>query len=233
MRLKIAAVDDEKEAREALARMTEAWGTERGHACETASFPTAEAFLFAYDGDESFDLLFLDVEMPGMDGLGLAKALRERKCRAEMVFVTSHAEFASEGYEVDALHYLVKPVKREKLFAVLDKAAERLAAPKRSILVSLDGETRRIPEEEILYAEARLHTVELVTEKGRFELREPFQSFAARLSDDFFQTHRSYIVSLRHVETIAKSGATLSDGASVPVAKSRYEDFLRAFIERN
>ena len=232
MPLKIAVVDDEREALSLLSGEVREWICSGGKPGKTEGFPSAAAFLFAYDADESFDILLLDVEMPGMDGLALAKKLRDRGCPAEMIFVTSHAELASEGYEVDALHYLVKPVKREKLFAVLNKAAERLAGEPKSILIASEEGTARLREDEILYLEARLHEVKIVTKKGSVEVREPFRELLSRLSEDFYQTHRSYAVSLRATEKIVGDEVYLADGSRVPVARTRKAGLIAAFIER-
>ena len=105
-------------------------------ACAVTCFPSAEAFRFA--GDTDWDILLLDVEMPGMSGIDLAKRLRGAGCRAEIIFITSHFECMAEGYEVDALHYLVKPVPAEKLRAVLDRAAARLAVEPPSVVIACE-----------------------------------------------------------------------------------------------
>ncbi len=232
MKLKIAVLDDEKEALSSLLRAVGDWMKDRKASGGAEGYPSAKSFLFAYDGEEDLDILLMDVEMPGTDGLTLAKDLREKGCRAEMIFVTSHAELASEGYEVDALHYLVKPVKREKLFQVLDKAASRLALEPKTVLISTDEGTARLREDEILYLEARLHEVKIVTKKGDLQVREPFRELLSRLSEDFCQTHRSYAVSLCAIEKILRDEAYLSDGSRVPVSRTRYGELMRAFIER-
>ena len=115
----IADCDDEAEQAERLRSIAEAWAEKCGVTCRTDCFPSAEALLFAYADDAGFDILLLDVEMKEMSGIRLAKRLRADGCRAEIAFITSHFEFVTEGYEVDALHYLVKPVAAEKLCEVL------------------------------------------------------------------------------------------------------------------
>ena len=103
----IAVCDDEAEQAERLRSIAEAWAEKCGVTCRTDCFPSAEALLFAYADDAGFDILLLDVEMKEMSGIRLAKRLRADGCRGEIVFITSHFEFVTEGYEVDALHYLV------------------------------------------------------------------------------------------------------------------------------
>ena len=115
----IAVCDDEAEQAERLRSIAEAWAEKCGVTCRTDCFPSAEALLFAYADDAGFDILLLDVEMKEMSGIRLAKRLRADGCKAEIAFITSHFEFVTEGYEVDALHYLLKSVAAEKLCEVL------------------------------------------------------------------------------------------------------------------
>lgn len=123
MTYRIAICDDEPEQAEALKSIVSEWARKNQNSCRTELFPSAEAFWFACGDDSAYDILLLDVEMKGMSGIDLARRVRAEGSRAEIVFITSHFEFVSEGYEVDALHYLMKPVAKEKLFAVLSRAA--------------------------------------------------------------------------------------------------------------
>ena len=230
--MRIAILDDAAADAEELRRMTDGWAEKRGGRTEIAVFPSAEAFLFDYAENHAVDLLLLDVEMTGEDGITLAKRLRREGCSAEIVFVTSHFELAGEGYEVDALHYLVKPVSREKLYAVLTKAAERLTAAPASVVISSEGETVRLTERELLYAEAFLHDLVLHTEERDYRIKEPLGDFAGRLSEDFFRIHRSVLVNLRRIVKITRTDVTLDSGDVLPVARGKYDAVNRAFIER-
>ena len=228
----VAVCDDEVRAAEMLRDSVAAWGQESGRACKIDVFPSAEALWFAYEGG-SYDILLLDVEMGGISGLELARRLRASGSRAEIVFITSHYEFSGEGYEVDALHYLVKPVTREKLFQVLEKAAGRLAAEPPSVIISFAGGTVKLYERDILYVESFRHDIVIHTHDGEYRLKENISSFAERLSAAFYRVHRSYLVSLSAVVRIERSGVTLKDGTEIPLARGKYDDVNRAFIEQN
>ena len=230
--MRIAVIDDRPADRETIAALVSRWAKDRDTAVTTVPFPSAEAFLFAYSEDKDFDILLLDIEMSGEDGISLAKRLRQEGCAAEIVFVTSHFELAGEGYEVDALHYLVKPVSQEKLSAVLTKAADRLKAAPPSVVISSDGETVRLTERELLYAEAFLHYLVLHTEERDYRIKETLGDFAGRLSEDFFRIHRSVLVNLRRIVKITRSDVTLDSGDVLPVARGKYDAVNRAFIER-
>lgn len=233
MRLKIAICDDEQLQTEHLKAATEQWSICAGHTTDICTFSSAEEFLFAYEDDKSFDILLLDVEMRELSGIALAKKIRVENKRSEIIFITSHFEFFGEGYEVDALHYLIKPVEQEKLSSVLSKAVEKLAVQPPSVVLSVEGETVKLYEEEILYVESMLHYLSIVTKDREYKLKEKISAFEERLSDDFYRIHRSYLVSLKHVIRISRASVTLSNGVELPLARGKYDDINYAFIARN
>ena len=152
-RLFAATVDDDLRDAEYLSSLVREWAEEREEELTLALYSSAEAFLFAYEADRRLSLLFLDVEMPGMDGVELAKRVREGNREVKIIFVTGYSDYILEGYDVAALHYLMKPVAKEKLFQVLDRACREIAEDDRALyLRERDGITR-IPLREIVYAE--------------------------------------------------------------------------------
>ncbi|MBR4866673.1 MAG: response regulator transcription factor [Clostridia bacterium] len=233
MRWRIAIADDDGAICADLASQVEAWGREAGIALEVRSFPSAEALLFDMGDEGPFDILLLDVEMGGMSGLELAGEIRKGDRRCEIVFVTSHYELAGAGYEVDALHYLMKPVKKEKLTAVLHKAVRKLSVKPKTVLVTAEGEILRLPVEEILYVEAFLHYIEIHTETRKYRIKDSIAAFAEKLGPGFFRTHRSYLVNLLRVTRIARTGVTVEGGSEIPLARGKYDEVNRAYIERN
>ena len=119
------------------------WNREAGQPLRIESYPSAEAFLFAYEDDDSVDVLFLDIEMKEMSGVELAGRLREMGAGLQIVFITGYMDYIGQGYDVEALHYLLKPVTGEKLRPVLDRAMKRLAARENALLLTCgDGEER-------------------------------------------------------------------------------------------
>lgn len=233
MSYRIAVCDDEPSQLESISSLVADWSLSCGQPCQIRQFPSAQAFLFAYEENSAFDILLLDVEMEGMSGIQLARQLRAARSRAEIVFITSHFEFIGEGYEVDALHYLVKPVSRDKLFSVLSRAAWRLSVEPPHIIISCDGETVKLYEADILYVESFLHYISIHTVSREYRIKEGISSFAAKLGDDFYRVHRSYLVSLKHITRISRTSVRLEDGTELPVARGKYDDINLAFIRRN
>lgn len=232
-RLQIAICDDEQEQAQTLRAAVLAWAESAAHHCEIRVFPSAEAFWFANSADSCFDILLLDIEMTGQSGIDLAKRLRREGSRVEIIFVTSHTEFYGEGYEVDALHYLLKPVDAQKLGSVLTKAARQLETEPLFVIIRCEGDTVKLYERDILYVEASLHYIEIYTTDKSYRIKENLAAFGARLSEDFYHTHRSYYVSLKHVTRISRTSVTLDRGYELPLARGRYDDINRAYIERN
>ena len=239
MAYKIILCDDSPDDAEYVAALVRNWSAQSGVPVRIQTFPSAEAFLFHYAGDNSCDILLLDVEMKNMSGIELAKELRRGEGgnrgsrRMEIVFITSHSEFWDAGYEVDALHYLTKPVAQEKLSAVLDRAAEKLSAEVPSVILSCDGETVRLPEDEILYVESSLHYITIHTPEKAYTIKENISAFEKKLSGGFFRVHRSYLASLRHIIRISRTAVTLRGNVELPLARGNYDAVNRAYIEFN
>ena len=229
----VALCDDDPLQAQALQALVKAWAQQAQAQIKIRIYASAEAFLFADAEKCPANLLLLDVEMGGMSGIALAKELRRRGSLAEIVFITSHFEFIGEGYEVDALHYLTKPVLREKLFPVLDRARKRIGVQPPSLLLQSEGETIRLRQDEILYIEAFRHTVTVHTAQKSYSVNESISAVGERLGADFFAAHRSYFVNLKAIRAIARTHLSLENGAQIPLARGKYDAVNRAFIERN
>ena len=208
------------------------WSAHEGHGCEIRTFASAEAFLFEYEEDKAYDILLLDVEMKNINGIELAKCIRKDNNRAEIIFITSHFEFVGEGYEVDALHYLIKPISAEKLTQVLTKAAEKISVEPPSVVISCEGETVKLYEADIRYVESFLHYIVIHTKDKEYKIKENISVFENRVSDDFYRIHRSYLVSLKHITRISRTSVNIGN-TELPLSRGKYDDINRAFIQRN
>ena len=232
-RLFAAAVDDDPRDAEYLASLVREWAGERGEDLDLALYPSAEAFLFAYESDRRLSLLFLDVEMPGLNGVELAKRVREGNREVKIVFVTGYSDYILEGYDVAALHYLVKPLSREKLFQVLDRARKEIAEDDRALYLRERDGVVRIPLREILYAEV-YHNDVTIHAREVHQRRMTLGELEKELSPGagFFRIGRSYLLNLAFVSRTARGEVTLTDGTRLPLPRGQYELLNRAIIER-
>lgn len=232
MKYKIAICDDEQDQLEYISSLVSTWSRHKGCFCDIGKFGSAEGFLFEYEGNKTYDILLLDVEMKGITGIELAKKIRRDNSRSEIIFITSHFEFIGEGYEVDALHYLIKPISEDKLMRVLDKAADKLSAEPPFVLISCEGVTIKLYERDILYVEAFLHYIVIHTKDKEYRIKENISAFEEKLSGDFYRIHRSYVVSLKHITKISRRSVNIGD-TELPLSRGKYDDVNRAFIDRN
>ena len=170
--------------------------------------------------------------MKNMNGIELAKRIRKDNNRAEIIFITSHFEFVGEGYEVDALHYLIKPISAEKLTQVLTKAAEKISVEPPSVVISCEGETVKLYEADIRYVESFLHYIVIHTKDKEYKIKENMSVFENKVSDDFYRIHRSYLVSLKHITRISRTSVNIGN-TELPLSRGKYDDINRAFIQHN
>ena len=181
-----------------------------------------------------YDLVFLDIEMPGIDGITLAKRLRADSENVIIVFLTSHIEYALEGYEVNALRYLTKPVDTTKLREVLRYIDDRKKKSSQ-IMIKEDGEEIIIDLNDILYMEAMDKNVRIVTSVKEYITRYNIGDYEEELKNNgFFRIHRGYLISLSRVRKITNNAVILDNDVSLPVSRSNMralKDALYAYVE--
>ncbi len=247
-RLTILAVDDEQTQLQDLARLLR-------------SSPMVDAVECAFDGHDAlvkassqpYDAIFLDVRMPDLDGVELARVLRRFASPPQVVFVTAHDTAAVDAFELHALDYLLKPVGRRRVQEALERVAdavaaaelgrsdgetrERSAAPYDSEVVAVSnlrsGSTRLISRSSILYVQSHGDFVRIVVEDGRYLLRATLTDVQRRWEAfGFVRVHRQYVANLNNaVELRALFGGTaelvFGDGQTVPVARRHVAELSR------
>ncbi len=231
MAYKVAICDDNKTDAGYVAGLLTEWAKERGYMAPAKWFPSAESFLFHYAENKAYNILLLDIEMGETDGVALAKKVRQEDENLQIVFITGYPDYIGEGYEVAALHYLMKPVDRKKLFLVLDRAVTNLQKQKRAVVLPVDGEMVKVPVEAIQYVEAFSHRVSVVTTKGIYELRKSLSEMETLFGKGFVRCHRSYLVGLHCVAGLSKAKVTLDNGTELPLSRSSAVMVHKAFIE--
>ena len=226
---RIAICDDSAADAAFVADLLANWARQRNAAIHTELFSSAENFLFRYAEENAFDILLLDIEMGAMDGVTMAKRLRRENDAVQIVFITGYSDYISEGYEVAALHYLMKPVKEEKLFSVLDRAAEKLRKNERVLNLESGGEMIRVHIYQIRYAEVQGNYV-TIHAKEDYTVKMTLSELAAQLDDRFYRAGRSAIVNLTCISRVTKTDIYLNDGTALPLPRGAYEGLNRAII---
>ena len=173
------------------------------------------------------DAVFLDIEMPGLNGLDAARKLRELGGELSIIFLTSHTELAMEGYEVNALRFLPKDCSDSKLIQAIE-AIERELGAKPNVVIKQKGEEFVVSPDKIILAEADNNTVIFRLEddsiSARMKLTEALDMLG-KTSQDFVKVHRCTIVNLRHVVKYTAKEIILDNGETVPMSKSCSAEF--------
>lgn len=224
----ISICDDEPAQCSLLKKMAETWAQSRQVMIQTDVFQSAEEFLFK-EADRETEILLLDIEMGQMNGVELARKVRRENKEIQFIFVTGYMDYIQDGYDVEALHYLLKPVTEEKLFQVLDRAANRLQTSGKVLLLSSHGDTVRIPLYEIRYLEVRKNYVTVHAGED-VEVKMTLSELEEKLDESFCRTGRSFIINLRFVKRITKTEVILSDDTNVPLSRGMYEQVNQAMI---
>lgn len=230
MDYRIAVCDDEEVSAAYVGKLVMDWAEKNNVIAETELFSSAEAFLFQYEEQKKYDILLLDIEMGEMNGVELARVVRAGNREIQIVFITGYMEYIADGYDVEALHYLMKPVKEEKLYEVLTRAAGKLKINEQALLLESRGEMVRVPYYDIRYAEVHRNYI-TVHAAEEYTVKRTLKELEEELDNSFFRTGRSYLVNLRFIRKITKTEAVLKDGTSVPVSRGMYEPLNRAMIQ--
>lgn len=229
MKYKIAICDDSAADRQFVLDMVKHWAEKTGHVVHTDTFTSAENFLFHYVEESDYDILLLDIEMGDMNGVTMAKRLRKDNDTVQIVFITGYSDYISEGYEVAALHYLMKPVREEKLFSVLDRATEKLCKNEKVLNFEISGEMMRVPIYQIRYADVMGNyvTIHAATD---ITVKMTLGELEKALDERFYRVGRSAIINLCQISRVTKSEIKLSDGTAVKLPRGVYDGVNRAII---
>lgn len=233
--MKIAVCEDNKEELDWLCQTIHGWCLENKVSAEIIPFADAASFSFLLS-DVVFDALFLDIKMPGEDGLALAKRLRKEAYDMSIVFVTGEKEYMMEGYEVEAVNYLLKPVEVDKVFQCLERIYQKYHKQEPFVVLKTGETTVKLLQREIYMVEVFGHTLVYTTEKGTFEVISSMKEAKQELQENLFVIcHRGVLINLMYVESIGKNSLILSDDKKdfekeVPVSRRLYGDVNEAFI---
>lgn len=198
------------------------------------AFSSPYDLLEHLDAEGGFDLYLLDMLMPQMAGLELARCIREREEPSEIMFLTTSREYALEAFDVAACGYLVKPVEKAKFEAAMLRAVQRLAkAETSSLLLKTREGLRRLPFRELVVVESFNHDrVCTLTDGSKCVTSDTLTSLMERLSDDprFFSPHRAYIINLEHITALNADSVLLANGQRIPVAQAAFPNLKRAYV---
>jgi len=181
----------------------------------------------------SFDIVFLDIKMPEISGMELARQMRENGRESIIVFVTSAEEYVYEAYDVEAFHFLIKPVNEDKLKNVLKKAVVKVMACSNEnfLVISSEHQIKKILLKDILYIESVGRMVKIHCNSGVLETYKQIGDLEQTLTDKhFFRCHKSFLLNLEYVSRFDKSEIVMENGDTVFLARKRAKIFQKEII---
>ena len=229
----IAIVDDIKEERVLLRTRLEKIFHQKDMGFHCCEYENGEAFLEA-SKDQDITVLFLDIYMDGANGIEIAKEFRKSNKDCLLIFTTTSSDHALEGFQVRAMHYLVKPYSENDISALADEILSRIPDSGKYIDVKVNGSNIQIPFRKIIYAEHFSHMIHIHT-AGERELvtRQSFDSFITSLKMDsrFYQCNRGVVINLEHAVDFDGTGFRLDNGSNVPVSRKLLKNARQTFME--
>ena len=234
--MKIAVCDDEKETRNMFAVKLR------------KLFPDAELLLYR-SGEELLlsdaepDILLLDIQMPGYNGMETARKLRSRNRKTIIIFVTAMADYVFEAFDVGAFHYLVKPFHDEKFEEVLQNAVKqskdrknRELADRRKevpdLMITAGGKHITVHPEDIVYAEVFDRKVVIHTMDADIEYYGKMKELEEKAGEEFYRPHRAYLVNFNYIRKYDATPIYLTKGQAL-MAKQNYREFVKSYLKFN
>ncbi len=233
VKMQVAICDDEKEFRDELKNKLIAYKRQKRIQIDIYEFESGSSLL---QSDLIFDMVFIDYQMPGSDGLETAKSLRMKNCICSIIFVTSYPEFVFESFEVQPFRFFVKPLDDVKLYSALDNylQQQKLLCP---ILVVDDGERKTVSSEKILYLEGDGKYCIIRTTDNVIRSSKTLAKVQQELPKHcFYRIHRSYVVNMYCISSVKGNEIQLINGEKAIISRTHtaefkkiYKDFVRNY----
>lgn len=229
--MKIAICEDNQPEADWLKKVITDWAAKNQYGAEILWYSDTKQFLFAYE-ETCFDVLFLDIQMPGEDGISLARRLRARKDAVPIVFVTGLDEYISEGYEVEAVHYLIKPVKEEKVRECLERIAKRVEEQEPYVMLHTSDGVFKVLQKDILKIEIFGRQCTYSTFDREYTVVQSLKEAKETLASEYFvPCYRGVLVNVQHIQAIEHSRVVLTGGKEALVSRRMYASLNQAFID--
>lgn len=229
--IKIAVVDDEEKERNIVTSYIERYYNGDRQKYDVTLFERAETFLVNYKSD--YDVVFMDIELPGMDGMQASEELRKIDPVVTLIFITNMAQFAVKGYSVNAMDFVVKPLSYYD-FSLKMKRAETAVASREGtdIVVSERYKITRISSKDLLYAEVKGHYLYYHTQEGIYCGYGKISTLESQLEGlGFMRCNNCYLINQRFIKSVTGFIVTMVNGDELTVSRSRKKQFMDELTE--
>lgn len=229
--MRIAVCDDDRAIREELSRLIKRQAPE----AYIVTFKSGEDMINAR---ENFDISFLDIEMGKVSGMDIARRIREQeksgRQRSIIIFVTGYREYMEAAFDVNAFHYLIKPIDAEKFSEVFDRAWKEMSAfdeqNKKQIMVKNSRTQQKIWLRDIYYIESGNKKVIFHTTDGILEVYGKMEDLENSLGNSFYRCHRCYLVNMEKISAYSVGNIQVTNGDNLLLARKKYSDFIKTYM---
>ncbi len=233
---KIAICDDEGHFRRQIQDILIQYMDEKGILFEISEFKSGKDFINLGIGINSYQIVFLDINMEELDGMETARKIREISHDIFIAFVTAYANYALDGYQVDAVRYILKNnlTLAESLFECMDTVTAKMNCAAAKKMFHFHEGSKNISLERLLFIESRLHKLEfyIMEEKlNKYTLYGTLNSMEEELSGHtFVRIHQSYLVNMKHIAKVSRYEVLLNNGRKLVIPKKRYQFVEETFV---
>lgn len=229
--IRIAIVEDDKSFMNRIKKYIDTYMQENDIGIDITCFSDGSELVFDYE--PVYDILLMDIEMPGMNGMDAARAVRRTDDRVIIIFITNMAQYAINGYEVGALDYVLKPVKYFPFSTKLTKAVSSIRESESvSLLVPCDSGVKKVSSDDIIYAEIRDHWLHIITKDQEYKMLGTLKEFANKFEGKHFACcNHCFCINLKYVTSLEKDLVELDGRFELKVSRSRKKELKQALLD--
>lgn len=226
--IKIAICDDDINQQNAITLIIDNFYKSTNNNYEICAFNNGEQLLLSH---KKYDIYFLDIKMDKLNGIDVARRIRLVNEKAIIIFITGFKDYVFDAFDVEAFHYLLKPVNEDKLNEILHSIMIKFQKKDKFIIVKTNKQSNKIHLNDILYIESNQRKLKVHTTYDIIEYYYKLSDIEQELcNDNFFKCHKSYIVNLKHVQSYDSVSVTLKNSEKIYLSKHRLADFSKAFM---
>ncbi len=212
-----------------LEKLVDEYCSVNGICASVQTFTDGEGLLAS---GQASDIILMDIKLPGADGMEIVRCLREHGGDSQVIFITAYSKYVFGAFDLDAVHYILKPVSAQKFFGAMDRAVKRILSDKeKALLITGQGRMSKIAFKDILYCEAMDHQITVHTPTGQTQFFGTLDAVQEKLDGRFFRCHRSYIVNMDCVTDKQQGVAVVTGGDRVLVARRKQREFTQKLLE--